>query len=154
MPTATRWSTGISPPTRSTWSSAKAVCTGTRDTPCARTWRRLMARGRWRSARTTCGPHSSISRGHAHPTDHGLVPYWLFPLPNGAHIERHVPALPLSRDAYQLEALKRSLAVYRMVFGQPRQDDLMAFLLERLSAEQLGEIEPLLRIDLSPQGVE
>ena len=25
----------------------------------------------------------------------GLVPHWLFPLPGGAHIERHVPALPL-----------------------------------------------------------
>jgi hypothetical protein len=37
-----------------------------------------------------------------------------------------------------------------MVFGQPRQDDLMAFLLERLSQEKLAEIEPLLRIDLSP----
>ena len=57
----------------------------------------------------------------------GLVPYWLFPLSGGAHIERHVPALPLSRDADQFSALKRSLAVYRMVFGQPRQDDLMAF---------------------------
>ncbi|MYJ75099.1 MAG: DEAD/DEAH box helicase, partial [Gammaproteobacteria bacterium] len=63
----------------------------------------------------------------------GMVPYWLFPLEDGAHIERHVPALPLSRDASQLEALKRSLAVYRMVFGQPRQDDLMAFLLDRCS---------------------
>ena len=57
----------------------------------------------------------------------GLVPYWLYPLSGGAHIERHVPALPLSRDASQLEALKRSLAVYRMVFGQPRQDDLVTF---------------------------
>jgi len=84
------------------------------------------------------------------PTDHGLVPYWLFPVEDGAHIERHVPALPLSRDAAQLEALRRSLAVYRMVFGQPRQDDLMAFLLERLSREQLEAIEPLLRVDLSP----
>jgi hypothetical protein len=83
------------------------------------------------------------------PSDHGLVPYWLFPTPGGAHIERHVPALPLSRDAYQLEALKRSLAVYRMVFGQPRQDDLMAFLLDRLTPEQLAEVEPLLRIDLA-----
>ncbi|WP_428273526.1 helicase-related protein [Candidatus Palauibacter sp.] len=80
----------------------------------------------------------------------GLVPYWLFPLENGAYIERHVPALPLSRDASQLEALKRSLAVYRMVFGQPRQDDLMTFLLERCSPETLKEIEPSLRIDLSP----
>ena len=79
----------------------------------------------------------------------GLVPYWLFPLPEGAHIERHVPALPLSQDASQLKALKRSLAIYRMVFGQPRQDDLMAFLQERCSPEMLREIEPLLRIDLS-----
>ena len=80
----------------------------------------------------------------------GLVPYWLFPLAGGAHIERHVPALPLSREADQLRALKRSLAVYRMVFGQPRQDDLMTFLLERCSPETLQDIEPLLRIDLSP----
>ena len=79
----------------------------------------------------------------------GLVPYWLFPVADGAHIERHVPALPLSWDASQLQALKRSLAVYRMVFGQPRQDDLVAFLLGRISPEKLEEIEPLLRIDLS-----
>ena len=79
----------------------------------------------------------------------GLVPYWLFPVADGAHIERHVPALPLSWDASQLQALKRSLAVYRMVFGQPRQDDLVAFLLERVPSEMLEEIEPLLRIDLS-----
>ena len=78
------------------------------------------------------------------------MPYWLFPLEDGAYIERHVPALPLSRDASQLEALKRSLAVYRMVFGQPRQDDLMTFLLKRCSPEVLRQIEPLLRIDLSP----
>jgi len=81
----------------------------------------------------------------------GLVPYWLFPLSDGAHIERHVPALPLSRDASALLALKRSLAVYRMVFGQPRQDDLTTFLLERCDSETLSEITPLLRIDLSPR---
>ena len=80
----------------------------------------------------------------------GLVPYWLFPLAGGAHIDRHVPALPLSRDADQLRALKRSLAAYRMVFGQPRQDDLMTFLLERCSLETLQDVEPLLQIDLSP----
>ena len=81
----------------------------------------------------------------------GLVPYWLFPLADGAHIERHVPALPLSRDASQLKALQRSLAVYRMVFGQPRQDDLTTFLLEQCDREILNEVAPLLRIDLSPQ---
>ncbi len=81
----------------------------------------------------------------------GLVPYWIFPLLGGAHIERHVPALPLSRDASQLVALQRSLAVYRMVFGQPRQDDLTTFLLEQCDSEILDEVAPLLRIDLSPQ---
>ena len=85
------------------------------------------------------------------PDSSGLVPYWLFPLPEGAHIERHVPALPLSRDADQLRALKQTLAVYRMVFGQPRQDDLTTFLLDRCSSETLRDIEPILRIDLSPK---
>ena len=96
----------------------------------------------WRALFEAARKHSS-ARG-------GLVPYWLFPLEDGAHIERHVPALPLSRDASQLEALKRSLAVYRMVFGQPRQDDLMAFLLERCSPEVIEEVGLRLRIDLSP----
>ena len=85
------------------------------------------------------------------PNEDGLVPFWLFPVPDGAHIERHVPALPLSRDANQLVSLKRSLAIYRMIFGQPRQDDLLAFLLERFKAEDLHDLEVLLRIDLSPK---
>lgn len=92
-----------------------------------------------------------LARRRTAGSDHGLVPYWLFPRPDGAFIERHVPHLPLSRDARQLEALKRSLAVYRMVFGQPRQDDLMAYLLDRLTAEELQELEPLLQIDLTPR---
>lgn len=98
----------------------------------------------WQALFKVASAHSS--------NGNGLVPYWLFPPDeNGAHIERHVPALPLSRDADQFRALKRSLAVYRMVFGQPRQDDLMTFLLERCRPERLREIEPLLRIDLSPR---
>ena len=84
----------------------------------------------------------------------GLVPYWLFPLPDGARIERHVPALPLSQDASQLEALTSSLAVYRMVFGQFRQDDLITFLLEQCRPELLSEIAPSLHIDLSPPPAE
>ncbi len=80
----------------------------------------------------------------------GLVPYWIFPLEEGAFVERHVPALPLSKDASQFDGLKRSLAVYRMVFGQPRQEDLLAFLQARLTSEELAGITPVLRIDLSP----
>jgi hypothetical protein len=91
-----------------------------------------------------------LARQSGGDSEHGLMPYWLFHLENGSFIERHVPALPLSRDARQMEALRRSLAIYRMVFGQPRQDDLMAYLLERLSPEQLRELAPQLHIDLSP----
>lgn len=79
-----------------------------------------------------------------------LNPYWVFPLPNGAVIERHVPNLPLSRDAARYAALGRSLAVYRMVFGQPRQEDLLSYLAHQGSA--LGLSADDLRIDLSPPG--
>ncbi len=60
---------------------------------------------------------------------HDIVPYWVY---EGAHhIERYVPMLPMSREIDQLERLKKSLAVYRMVFGQPRQEDLAAWLEKR-----------------------
>jgi hypothetical protein len=83
--------------------------------------------------------------------DRGLQPYWLFPLADGAAIERYVPTLPLSRDCAHLEALKKSLAVYRMVFGQPRQDDLLAYLVERLGPEELEKRKKELAINLNPR---
>ena len=79
-----------------------------------------------------------------------LVPFWLYPLEGGAKIERHVPTLPLSRDIGRLAALRRSLAIYRMVFGQPRQEDLLAYLLERLAGSDVDGLLGDLRIDLSP----
>ena len=79
-----------------------------------------------------------------------LVPYWIYPVDGGESIERYVPALPLSRDAERFGALRRSLAVYRMVFGQPRQEDLVAYLLSRLSTEQIERLSTELRVDLSP----
>lgn len=79
-----------------------------------------------------------------------LVPFWIYPVEGGAKIERYVPAFPLSRDRTRLEALKESLAVYRMVFGQPRQEDLLAYLLSRLSVSEVDDALRDLRIDLSP----
>lgn len=79
-----------------------------------------------------------------------LVPFWVFPIEGGARIERHVPALPMSRDVYRLEALRRSITVYRMVFGQPRQEDLLAYLLANLPESQVAQATEDLRIDLSP----
>ena len=84
-------------------------------------------------------------------TDSDLVPYWVYAVPDGAQIERYVPALPLSRDIDALNALRRSLAAYRMVFGQSRQEDLLEFLLERLPENLVTRAASLLRIDLSPR---
>lgn len=82
-----------------------------------------------------------------------LIPFWIYPLEGGAKIERHVPSYPLSRDGERLEALKRSLAVYRMVFGQNRQEDLVAYLLNYLSPADIELVTKELRIDLEPPGL-
>ena len=70
-----------------------------------------------------------------------INPYWVFPLENGAMIERYVPAMPLSREAKQYEQLRRTVGAYRFVMGQPRQEDLIQY---------LGADAEKLRIDLSP----
>jgi hypothetical protein len=49
-----------------------------------------------------------------------------------------------------MEALRKSLAVYRMVFGQIRQDDLISFLLARFPENEIANIAKDLRIDLAP----
>ena len=38
---------------------------------------------------------------------------------------------PLSRDAAKVIALKDDLALYRLAFGQPRQEDLLDFMKRR-----------------------
>ena len=81
-----------------------------------------------------------------------IVPYWVYPVEGGAKIERHVPAFSLSREVGQMAALVSSLAVYRMVFGQPRQDDLVRYLETRIPKERLESVMKLARIELSPGG--
>ena len=46
--------------------------------------------------------------------------------------------------------LRRSLAIYRMVFGQSRQEDLIAYLLAKLPEEDRAKIVAELQIELSP----
>ncbi|MGM0578950.1 MAG: C-terminal helicase domain-containing protein, partial [Myxococcota bacterium] len=58
-----------------------------------------------------------------------LHPYWIFEdVDDPARIERRVPTPPLSRDEHHYARLKRSLAIYRLAFGQPRQEDLLSYL--------------------------
>jgi hypothetical protein len=80
-----------------------------------------------------------------------LVPFWVYTTEGGAHIERHLPMIPLSKDIDRAEVLRRSLAVYRMAFGQSRQDDLVEYLQRYLTAEQIKSAVAELRIDLTPQ---
>jgi hypothetical protein len=79
-----------------------------------------------------------------------IVPYWVFSGDGEAKIERYIPALPLSRDQAQADALKRSVVLYRLAFGQPRQDDLLEFLADQMDPEDLNRLVGELRIDLSP----
>ncbi len=79
-----------------------------------------------------------------------LLTYWLFETEGGARIERRVPLLPMSRDGAKLARLKRGLALYRLVFGQPRQEDLLAHLSDRLPPEDIDRVVSEWRIDLSP----
>ena len=78
-----------------------------------------------------------------------MVPYWVFHQ-GRAKIDRLVPVLPFSHESTRLPRLRKSLAVYRLAFGQPRQDELVEFLGDRISPELLEGWLSKLRIDLSP----
>jgi hypothetical protein len=81
-----------------------------------------------------------------------LFPYWVVP-DGAAKIERHILALPHSREIDRQVNLRRALVVYRMVFGQNRQEDLVEFLMAGLPQEEVERISTLCRVDLSPPEV-
>ena len=81
--------------------------------------------------------------------DGGRIPHWVFP-EGDARIQRYSPVLPLSRDAARIDSLRQALTVYRMVFGQPRQDDLLEFILRQVPEDRRQDLAAALTIDLSP----
>lgn len=80
-----------------------------------------------------------------------LWPYWVFEVEGGARVERRVPLLPFSREVEQLRRLKRGLSLYRLVFGQPRQEDLLAHLAGQMSDEEAERIAAAWTISLMPK---
>ena len=80
--------------------------------------------------------------------DSELVPFWIYP--GVASVERHVLALPYSRELERLESLRNALSVYRLTFGQARQQDLIEHLLAELGPERAEALAAELRIDLRP----
>ena len=64
------------------------------------------------------------SNGHS-----DLIPYWIFEeVSDPAKVERRIPLIAYSREVSKIKRLKQGLALYRMVFGQPRQEDLLSSL--------------------------
>ena len=83
------------------------------------------------------------------PDDGEMVPYWVFHQ-GGAKIDRLVPVLPFSRESAKLPQLRKSLALYRLAFGQPRQEELVEFLGDRIDPDHREHWLSQLRIDLTP----
>jgi hypothetical protein len=106
-------------------------------------WRTVLAGDPWQAT------FASAKQGRD-SGDSDLVPFWVYPAEGGASIERHVPMYRLSQDIGRLASLKDALAVYRMVFGQPRQEELMAYLARVVPPEQIDELGARLKISLAP----
>ena len=81
-----------------------------------------------------------------------MVPFWLYDeVDDPVRVERRVPMLHFSQEERRYQALKRSLALYRLAFGQPRQEDLLAWL-EHALGSAATELVDGWRIDLSAPG--
>jgi hypothetical protein len=77
-----------------------------------------------------------------------IVPFWhTEPDPN-LRIERYVPLYTFSRDIDKYNELLKVLAYYRITFGQPRQEELVKALADRINNGKMDEIMDLL-INLS-----
>lgn len=76
-----------------------------------------------------------------------LAPHWVYPGP--AKIHRTVLPFPLSTDAARYRRLKDDLALYRLTFGQPRQEDLLEILKRRGVQHDPGRADEL-RLRLHP----
>ena len=80
----------------------------------------------------------------------GIKPFWY--LDEGSpRIERFVPIHELSKDMSKYHQLQKTLALYRLTFGQPRQEELVEALKESgLTKDEISEIRKTLLINLSP----
>ena len=76
-----------------------------------------------------------------------FAPHWIYPGP--ARIERHVVPYPLSVDLARLSRVKEDLALYRLTFGQPRQEDMLDILRQRGVADEPGRVREL-GLNLTP----
>lgn len=69
-----------------------------------------------------------------------LWPWWVFP--GDSKIVTWTPTLPFSKDKEREERMKRWRVMYRLAFGQPRQEDLMMILNEKAESFTSLDLRP------------
>lgn len=79
-----------------------------------------------------------------------LIPFWhIDPEENGYKIERIVPMYPLSADNVKYDRLMKLLNYYRITLGQPRQEELLEYLLQNVVEDEIDMLKELF-VNLSP----
>ena len=121
----------------------------------------LPAAQQWRTMFDAATNQAVVSGNHME----GLRPSWIYsrgdgvaPVPapswvshqldGSAEIERHVPTMPYSRDVERYEQMTRAVGCYRLVFAQPRQEDLLSHLMHLKG--DAAALEADMSIDLKP----
>jgi len=80
-----------------------------------------------------------------------IIPYWFTEPLDNLKIERIVPLLPLSKDISLYENLISILAIYRLTFGQPNQEDLVNAIQSNIRVkEDLDNLYKKLLLQLCP----
>lgn len=80
-----------------------------------------------------------------------MIPFWHLDSKTGPKIERLIPLYPFSVDHSRLLHMLKTLAIYRLAFGQPRQVELVDHLIKTsLSDAELRQAIEMLMINLSP----
>jgi len=94
----------------------------------------------------------AVQYEHAGEDRPDLIPYWILAEEesSGFPIERIVPVYPFSKEADQYKDMLKTLAVYRLTFGQPRQAELARFLECNFTPEEIKTIREKLMVDLCP----
>jgi hypothetical protein len=99
----------------------------------------------WQQLFALADQHERIATGKCE-----LIPYWHVDAEKYL-IERVIPMYPFSRDQVRLKRILKTLAIYRLAFGQPRQVELVDQLLSKeFSPEDVNAICQELMINLSP----
>ncbi len=80
-----------------------------------------------------------------------IVPFWYTESSDNIRIERIVPLFPLSKDVIRYNKIISLLTLYRLTFGQPRQEELIKSFTALVDDDQkLNEIYTKFLLNLSP----